>query len=83
MKHLKNNLQKKARLKFPIGTVVKIRESAIFISEPNIIIGLVVDYVEEAGLQKVLVMSSSKILQRRTIDFVNSATSIQRPYSKV
>ena len=71
---------KKFKIKYPIGSLIKISEFKSYASKPIVSIGLIldIDYLRE----EVTVLSNNKAYRKNIQQFKNGAKTLQRPYKK-
>ena len=71
---------KKFKIKYPIGSLIKISEFKSYASKPIVSIGLIldIDYLRE----EVTVLSNNKAYRKNIQQFKNCAKTLQRPYKK-
>ena len=73
----------KARRKFPVGSLIKIRKPyTINQSKPQISIGLVLDYIEDRDHKIVVILSDKKVFRLDQKFLFFHGKTVQRPYGK-
>ena len=77
---IKKSYIKKFKVKYPIGSLVKLREHKLYTQKPIESIGLIlnIDYENE----EVLILTSNVVFPMNIQYFRNCAKTIQRPYEK-
>ena len=77
---IKKSYIKKFKVKYPIGSLVKLREHKLYTQKPIESIGIILDIDYEK--EEVLILTNNVLYRKKMQHFRNCAKTIQRPYKK-